>query len=1309
MAIPSMIAPPKPSPRRRSDIPQQRPVPKPSPLPKHPGRRARSFMSPRDRRMLASGKYKRNQRQQNNTVVDSPRNNFQQRPQRMSHMPIDAMASTTSSHDESQPRIASPQHVPHVNIGTPIKTPQYTASIDFNDEQLHYKSVEETSLEGVGDYQSEMFPPLSPDKSLFSHATEASGSPPKTLFSYWLSPPSNKHRKYSSSDEDDSTFDGLSTMYSSMVPSDFGSPARQAQTINADDVEFHPPRPFDDLMSPPDKKWSNSVDLVSRCPESPITPQDQHLYGHLHNNYPERSFTPSRKIEYDNEFPLTHGSSIVQDEIEVDPEFESSVSYPPQDPQPTNPVGEKKRPVAIKKTKLKSASSQQHQRRKWDFNNLDAISSDSVDDSSRMESNGQSSPIESSSKPEKRRWKFEELLESNDDSDMSPSAELNDSSLPMSSVTSDQKESLNKQDNVSSDDTPGKRKWKFEELLASPDDGRSSRASSVDELVDNLVPSSESDDSVRVEDSNNQEHVDNLITPGKRKWKFEELLASIDDADNNGTSRDCAQQESIVTHNKTNIWDNNNGSTTPGKRKWRFEELLASNEDGESSPFVRMDNESAQSDSDDSILNIVLEKQNNQNSPVITSVKRRWKFEDLLASNDDDDESSSARLSSVSIESRSTHLYEEIEYVQSQSAVIDETELHDIITIFQSRVRGAIVRQSYRQCHDAAVIIQKFVRTHNLNRVRQWEAAIVEGLKDFPATEADRIKKHLLTCNGKAHFNLQQSQNYLDYHSSIIGMLSTRISDIQTLRRYEQYHRFLSSVVQMQANIRARQSRKPLTRMENKCSQEMEGTGKEKHKSNDSISDQIQRYSQAHAAMVLLQALFRGALCRRRMHAMHLATIQLQHYTRAMLQRRRYRRFLSGLIAFQATVRGVLERKSSVILKSVVSVQSHIRAFTMRSRYLKARTCIILIQKEFRGMQAMTRVKRLHCCASSIQSIAQGFVVRRRYAKIRRGVISFQALVRGQHARNIAAVTVSALMNIQCHIRTLIQMKKYNRLRMAAILVQSKMRAFKQKSQFQTTAAATLCIQSFVRGSLVRKQLSFASSNAVIIQQKWVLYREIANMQNVKISYANDLTEVYMAATKIQSAFRMHQCWHEVLRKKEEYRIVLAQKEAIAATQIQSAVRMWMCRQLISRMAEERDISRRCDAAVVIQSFARSIHCQRELATLKEAAAQIDDERRSAAAVVLQSFGRSVICQRMAEDMKRQNREHNAVRMAAATTIQSKVRSRQCEKELSRRRLQACEMRNAATKLQSYWRSWACRTELAVASRHATTIQRCYN
>eukprot|EP00984_Skeletonema_dohrnii_P033817 scaffold31671_cov189-Skeletonema_dohrnii-CCMP3373.AAC.1 len=119
----------------------------------------------------------------------------------------------------------------------------------------------------------------------------------------------------------------------------------------------------------------------------------------------------------------------------------------------------------------------------------------------------------------------------------------------------------------------------------------------------------------------------------------------------------------------------------------------------------------------------------------------------------------------------------------------------------------------------------------------------------------------------------------------------------------------------------------------------------------------------------------------------------------------------------------------------------------------------------------------------------------------------------------------------------------------------------------------------------------------------------------MKLDYVDGLREAYMAATKIQSAFRMHQCWHEVLRKKEEYRIALAQKEAIAATQIQSAVRMWICRQLVSQMAEERDVSRKCDAAVVIQSFARSIHCQRELSTLKEAAAQVDDERRSAAAV----------------------------------------------------------------------------------------------
>eukprot|EP00986_Skeletonema_menzelii_P019873 scaffold29452_cov131-Skeletonema_menzelii.AAC.1 len=1153
MAIPSMIAPPKPSPRRRSDIPQQRPVPKPSPLPKHPGRRARSFMSPRDRRMSA-GKYKRSQQQQNkNTVAASPRSNNQQRPQRMNHLSTDTMASTTSSHEEPQPRIASPQHIPRVNFGTPVKTPQHTASIDFSDKQMEYATVDETSLEGMGDYHSEIFPPLSPDKSLFSHASEASGSPPKSLFSYWLSPPSNKNRKYSSSDED--TFDGLSTMYSSMAPSDSTSPARRVQAINANDVEFHP-LPFDDLINSPDK---NSVDLVSRCPESPMTPHDQLLFGHLHNSYQERNVTPSRTLEYDNEFrDLPHRSTIVQDGIEAEPQFESMESYHLQDTQPTNSVERKKKPAVIKKTKLKSASSRQHPRKKWDFNDLDTVSSNSGDDSFRIESSKESCPVEISSKPGKRKWKFEELLESNDDdyaNDMSPSAELNDNCLPTSSVKSDQKGSLNKKDNDSVDDTPGTRKWKFEELLESTDDGLSSRASSVDDLNKNHLPS-ESDDSVLVEDGSKQVCDNNLITPGKRKWKFEELLASNDDTDNCeasvslGLSDSFADQESTDSHSKTNSCKNINDSSTSGKRKWKFEELLASNDDEKSPNFAGMiDDEPVQSDSDDSILNIVLDKQNNQKSPNVASGKRRWKFEDLLASNYDDEESTSTRLSSTSILSQYGYHNEEEECAQSQAANIDENQLHDIITVFQSRVRGAIVRKSYHQCHDAALTIQKFVRDYNLNRVRQWEEAIVKGLNDFPATEADRIQKYVLACNGTVQFSLQQRQNYLDYHSSIIGMLDSRISDIKTLRRYEQYHRFLSSVVQMQANIRARQSRKPFTSLENKNSQKMEGTAncfeanvlsqieryakmhagfillqarfrgalcRKSYDSNNLVSDQIKRYSQAHAALVSLQALFRGALCRKRLNAMQSAIILLQNYTRAMLQRRQYRRLLSGLIAFQATVRGVLERKSSVILRSVVSVQSHLRSFSMRSRYIKTRTCIILIQKTFRGMQAKTLMNRLHFCATSIQSIARGFVVRRRYAQIRHGVISFQALVRGQHARNAIAVIISALMNMQCHMRAFIQKKKYNRFRLAAILIQSKIRGFKQQYQFKTTVAATICIQSSVRGSLVRKRMTFASSNVIIIQRRWAIYRETARIQNVRISYSEVLQDAYLAATKIQ-------------------------------------------------------------------------------------------------------------------------------------------------------------------------------------------------
>ncbi len=133
------------------------------------------------------------------------------------------------------------------------------------------------------------------------------------------------------------------------------------------------------------------------------------------------------------------------------------------------------------------------------------------------------------------------------------------------------------------------------------------------------------------------------------------------------------------------------------------------------------------------------------------------------------------------------------------------------------------------------------------------------------------------------------------------------------------------------------------------------------------------------------------------------------------------------------------------------------------------------------------------------------------------------------------------------------------------------------------------------------------------------------------------------------------------------------------------------------------------DAVVVIQSFARSLICQRELASLKDAAIQADYTKREGAAIVLQSYFRSVVCQRQLAELKEKNEELLTGRMSAAITIQSRVRVLQCKKELMLMKAQASKRELASTKLQSCWRSWACRRELLVASNSAVCIQRCYN
>src|SRR6056300_298009 len=245
----------------------------------------------------------------------------------------------------------------------------------------------------------------------------------------------------------------------------------------------------------------------------------------------------------------------------------------------------------------------------------------------------------------------------------------------------------------------------------------------------------------------------------------------------------------------------------------------------------------------------------------------------------------------------------------------------------------------------------------------------------------------------------------------------------------------------------------------------------------------------------------------------------------------------------------------------------------------------------------------------------------------------------------------------------------------AAITLQSRVRVLqckkelmKMKTRASKRELASTKLQSCWRSWACRRELLVASNSAACIQRcynRFKINKGMLSGERMKVSYAQDLQEAYMAATTIQCAYRVQLCQRELLRRKEDAHLSAVVEEAMAATKIQSVTRMWICQRMLSRLLQKRRTKmKNNDAVVVIQSFARSLICQRELASLKDAAIQADYTKCEGAAIVLQSYFRSVVCQRQLAELKEKNEELLTGRMSAAITIQSRVRVLQCKKEL---------------------------------------------
>jgi len=391
---------------------------------------------------------------------------------------------------------------------------------------------------------------------------------------------------------------------------------------------------------------------------------------------------------------------------------------------------------------------------------------------------------------------------------------------------------------------------------------------------------------------------------------------------------------------------------------------------------------------------------------------------------------------------------------------------------------------------------------------------------------------------------------------------------------------------------------------------------------------------------------------------------------------KRYSKMHHGFVLLQALARGTSTRK-----RIANDTDTNIRIL----KYVKLRDGFILLQAQVRGV----------LCRSGI--LADSITVSRmeRYAKFHAGFVSLQAIVRGVQARN----------GLRRECQTSSQIDRYARATNGFIALQARVRGVILRSRIFHTSA--IKIQALVRGVQHRMVVERMKETklkcivaATVIQReirRWrcrsqfhkaILYKKSAAATSIQARFRGWKSRVdfHKAALviKIQRCYRRHQSSLHNATNYRSSRVSLA---------IQSIARMYLARKNYLTMKEDHDqtqLTKSVNAATIIQSASRSWKCQRELLQMKTQQDQELQNRSSAAATTIQSSVR-LWSRRKALLLELEEKT------AASTLIQSVLRSRSCQKELSRRRIdrQHENEEKASTLIQAIARSWICQQELA--------------
>ncbi|CAH1785860.1 unnamed protein product [Owenia fusiformis] len=596
------------------------------------------------------------------------------------------------------------------------------------------------------------------------------------------------------------------------------------------------------------------------------------------------------------------------------------------------------------------------------------------------------------------------------------------------------------------------------------------------------------------------------------------------------------------------------------------------------------------------------------------------------------------------------------------------------IVMIQRTYRAYACRKEFLQKRNAAITLQRYIRSYQLTQRLHMEYMILRG----------------------ATITLQAGLKGMLARRWYTTMRQSAVIIQSKYRGYVARKTFLqqrSAAVSIQTHLRATKAR----------------------------NQQVVAYKTQRNAIITLQANIRGYLSRKQLQAQHVAAELIQRRYRTHMCQKEYMAKRRAVCTLQRYIRGYLKTKTcqqefSHMKHSAIVIQSLFRGYLVRKQLqvraaeLQLRnTAAVAIQAAYRGYTARMNYVR-QCEATKIiqmywRATLEAREVQRQYNIIQGATITIQAFCKGYLERRQYQTMKQGICRLQATVRCRLQCQRYQTLKHAARVIQCRYRAQKQccdvQLEYKQKCTAALTIQRYYRVYKVR-QSERQTKAAVLIQATYRMYQQrttylhtLKNIATIQALVRGRLARRHYQAmrTKVICLQRRARAYIEGKQARLDYHITRG-----AVITIQAWARGWFDRCYVNQLLEEQrekerqekrkeflhhfsTVAKRHLSVMIIQG------CYRRHLALKAAKQQLHSiiliQRWLRAKLERVHYLKLVRGVRQLQVVVRARLSH---RNAAAITLQAAARVWLAKRQVSR-------MHKAATKIQCIWRGRKLRNE----------------